>query len=161
MGLERIAEFLRKLLMIFAAVALLGVTLLATLNVVLRVFRVPVSGTYEIVSFLGAIVTAGALGYTQKHRNHIVVDILSEKYSPGLKRAVDRLSYAIMFLFFCVVSWQTMCYGRRLVLAGEVSETLKIPFQPFVYAVAIGFGVFALTILLDLVEMCRTEAGKQ
>jgi len=161
MGLERVADLLRKLLMILAAVSLLGVTLLATSNVVLRVFRVPVSGTYEIVSFLGAIVAAGALGYTQKHRHHIVVDILSVKYPPRIKRAVDRLSYAIMFFFFCAVSWQTMRYGRRLVLAGEVSETLKIPFQPFVYAVAIGFGVLALTILLDLVEMFRAEAGKR
>jgi len=161
MDLERIAESIRKLLMILAAGALLGVTLLATSNVVLRVFRVPVSGTYEIVSFLGAIVTAGALGYTQKRKYHIVVDILSDKYPPRLKWAVDCLSYTIMFFFFCVISWQTMRYGRRLVLAGEVSETLKIPFQPFVYAVAVGFGVLALTILLDLIEICRKEASKR
>lgn len=161
MGLERVAELLRKLLMIFASAALLGVTLLATLNVALRIFRVPVSGTYEIVSFLGAIVTAGALGYTQKRKCHIVVDILSDKYPPRLKRVVDQLSHVIMFFLFCIVSWQTMLYGRRLALAGEVSETLKIPFQPFVYVVAIGFGVLALTILLDLIEMCRTEAEKR
>jgi len=161
MDLERIAEVLRKLLMIFAAAALLGVTILATSNVALRVFRIPASGTYEIVSFLGAMVTAGALGYTQKRKSHIVVDILSVKYPPKIKWAVDCLSHAIMFFFFCIVSWHTMRYGRRLVLAGEVSETLKIPFHPFVYVVAIGFGVLALTILLDLIEKCRTEVSKR
>jgi len=152
MGLERLSELLRKFLMIAAGVSLLGLTLLATANVALRIFRVPVGGTYEVVSFLGAIVTAGALGYTQKRRHHIVVDILSDKYPPGIKRAVDRVSHVIMFLLFSVVSWQTAAYGRRLIRAGEVSETLKIPFHPFVFLVALGFAVLALTILLDFLE---------
>jgi TRAP-type C4-dicarboxylate transport system permease small subunit len=152
MGLERLSELLRKSFMVVAGVSLLGVTVLATANVVLRVFRVPVGGTYEVVSFLGAIVTAGALGYTQKRRHHIVVDILSQKYPPRLKLAVDRLSHVLMFFLFSIVSWQTAMYGRRLVRAGEVSETLKIPFHPFVYLVALGFALLALTILLDLLE---------
>ncbi len=55
----------------------------------------------------------------------------------------------VEFLLFSVVSWQTAAYGRRLIRAGEVSETLKIPFHPFVFLVALGFAVLALTILLD------------
>ena len=47
----------------------------------LRIFRMPYRGAYEIVSFLGAVVTAFALGYTQKRKSHIVVDILTETYS--------------------------------------------------------------------------------
>jgi TRAP-type C4-dicarboxylate transport system permease small subunit len=90
-----------------------------------------------------------------------VVDILSSKYPPALKRAVDRVSHVIMFFLFCIVSWQTMRYGRRLAAAGEVSETLKFPFHPFVYLVALGFGVLALTILLDLLESRWTEGGKR
>ena len=63
MGLERLSELLRKGMMIVGGVSLLAITLLATMNVALRIFQVPVSGSYEVVSFLGAIVTAGALGY--------------------------------------------------------------------------------------------------
>ncbi|MEK6778634.1 MAG: TRAP transporter small permease, partial [Candidatus Deferrimicrobiota bacterium] len=62
MDLERLSALLRKLMMILGGAALLALTLLATSNVALRIVRVPVSGTYEVVSFLGAIVTAGALG---------------------------------------------------------------------------------------------------
>ena len=137
MGLERVSELLRKLFMIVAGVSLLGVTLLATANVALRIFRVPVSGTYEVVSFLGAIVTAGALGYTQKRRHHIVVDILSEKYPPRLKRAVDRVSHVVMFFLFSIVSWQTMRYGRRLIRGGgglrdaeDPLPALRVPGRP-------------------------------
>ena len=37
--------------MIAGGVSLLALTLLATMNVALRIFQVPVSGTYEVVSF--------------------------------------------------------------------------------------------------------------
>jgi len=138
--------------MIAGGVSLLALTLLATMNVALRIFQVPVGGTYEIVSFLGAIVTAGALGYTQKRKDHIVVDILSEKFPAPVKRVLDRVNYVIIFVFFVIVSWQTFVYGKRLMRTGELSETLKFAYYPFVFLVSIGFAVLALTILLDLIE---------
>jgi len=157
MGLERLSDLLRRVLMIAGGVALLAFTLLATMNVALRIFRVPVSGAYEVVSFLGAVVTAGALGYTQKRKDHIVVDILSDKFPAPVKRVLDRVSYALILVFFSVVSWQTFVYGKRLLRTGELSETLKIAYYPFVFLVGIGFAVLALTVLLDLVETVWTR----
>ena len=147
--------------MIAGGVSLLTLTLLATMNVALRIFRVPVSGTYEVVSFLGAIVTAGALGYTQKRKDHIVVDILSEKFPAPVKRVLDRVSYALILAFFSVVSWQTFVYGKRLMRTGELSETLKIAYYPFVFLVGIGFAVLALTSFLDLIETVWTREEKR
>ena len=143
--------------MIAGGVSLLALTVLATMNVALRIFQVPVGGTYEVVSFLGAIVTAGALGYTQKRKDHIVVDILSEKFPAPVKRVLDRVSYALILAFFSIVSWQTFVYGKRLLRTGELSETLKIAYYPFVFLVSAGFAVLALTIFLDLVETVWTR----
>ena len=146
--------------MIAGGASLLALTLLATMNVALRIFQVPVGGTYEVVSFLGAMVTAGALGYTQKRKDHIVVDILSDKFPAPVKRVLDRVSYALILAFFAVVSWQTFVYGKRLLRTGELSETLKIAYYPFVFLVGIGFAVLALTILLDLIETAWTRGEK-
>lgn len=150
--MERFSALLRKFLMIAGGAALLALTLLATLNVALRVFQAPFSGAYEVVSFLGAIVTAGALGYTQKRKDHIVVDILSEKFPAPVRHVLDAVSYAVMFVLFSIVAWQTFVYGRRLWETGELSETLKIAFHPFVFLTALGFAALALTLLLDLFE---------
>ncbi|MBI5575362.1 MAG: TRAP transporter small permease [Deltaproteobacteria bacterium] len=150
--MERFAAELRKYLMVAGGVALIALTLLATLNVALRIFRAPVSGTYEIVSFLGAIVTAGALGYTQKRKDHIVVDILSEKFPAPVRRVLDAISFALMLVLFSIVSWQTFVLGKRLMQTGELSETLKVAYHPFVFLAALGFAVLALTLLLDLLE---------
>jgi TRAP-type C4-dicarboxylate transport system permease small subunit len=161
MGLERISELLRRVLMIAGGVSLLALTLLATMNVALRIFQVPVGGTYEVVSFLGAIVTAGALGYTQKRKDHIVVDILSEKFPVPVKRVLDRVSYALILVFFSIVSWQTFVFGKRLLRTGELSETLKIAYYPFVFLVSLGFAVLALTIFLDLIGTVWTREEKK
>ena len=161
MGLERFSELLRRLLMIASGVSLLALTLLATMNVALRIFHVPVGGTYEIVSFLGAIVTAGALVYTQKRKDHIVVDILSDKFPAKVKRVLDQVSYVLILVFFSIVSWQTYVYGKMLLMTGEMSETLKIAYHPFVFLVSAGFAVLALTILLDLIETVWTREEKK
>ncbi len=160
MGLERLAALLRKGLLVAAGAALVALTLLATANVGLRIFRAPVGGTYEIVSFLGAIVTAGALGYTQKRKDHIVVDIVSERFPAPVKRALDGISHAVTLVLFSIVSWQTFAWGRRLMESGELSETLQLPYYPFVFAVALGFAALALTLLLDLLETAWTGRGK-
>ncbi len=161
MGLERLAALLRKGLMVAAGAALVALTLLATANVALRIVRAPVSGTYEIVSFLGAIVTAGALGYTQKRRDHIVVDILSDRFPPRVKRVLDGASHAVTLVLFSIVSWRTFAWGRQLMETGELSETLKVAYYPFVFAVSLGFAALALTLLLDLLETVWTGAGKR
>ena len=161
MDLERLAALLRKGLMVAGGVALVALTLLATANVGLRIAHAPVSGTYEIVSFLGAIVTAGALGYTQKRKDHIVVDILSDRFPAPVKRALDSVSHALTVVLFSIVSWQTFAYGRRLMQTGELSETLKVAYYPFVFLVSLGFAVLALTLLLDLLETVWTGGAKR
>jgi TRAP-type C4-dicarboxylate transport system permease small subunit len=131
--------------------------LLATANVVLRIFHIPYRGTYEVVSFLGAISVAFALACTQRARGHIVVDILSARYSRRFRRLADALSAAISAAFFGIVAWQVALWGMRLAASGEVSETLKIAYHPFVFGVAAGFALLAFTCLLDVPRAFRKD----
>jgi TRAP-type C4-dicarboxylate transport system permease small subunit len=151
--LDRIDILLNKALMMAGGGALLSLMILATGNVVLRIFHVPFSGSYEIISFLGAIVTAAALGYTQRNRDHIVVDILSEKFPRGVKKIVDAVSYLIITVFFSVVSLQTFLWGIKIRESGELSETLKIVYHPFVFGVALGFAFLALSGTVDFLKV--------
>lgn len=148
--LNRINDLLNRLLLILSGTAILALMLLATGNVALRIFDAPFRGVYEIVSFLGAIGIAFALAATQRRRGHIVVDIFSSRYPIRLRRFVDAFSAAISAAFFGVVSRQIVIWGTRILSSGEVSETLKIIYHPFVYSVAAGFALLALTCLLDI-----------
>lgn len=159
--LDQIDLILSKGLMIVGGVALLLLMILATGNVAMRIFHVPFSGCYEIISFLGAIVTASALGYTQRNRDHIIVDILSEKFPPGVRKIVDAVSYLIVTVFFAIVSRQTLIWGLQIREAGELSETLKIIYHPFIFGVALGFAFLALSGAVDFFKVIvNSEDGE-
>ncbi len=146
--------------MIVGSVAVLSLMSLATVNVVLRFFfNAPYRGTYELVGFMGALVIAFALGYTQKRKDHIVVDILTAKFPKRINKILDRINYFVTTIFFAIVSWQVFVWGMKISKSGEVSETIKIIFHPFVYSVSLGFAVFSLTLILDFMKNFQGKEG--
>jgi TRAP-type C4-dicarboxylate transport system permease small subunit len=159
--LDKIDNLLGRILLALSGAAVLALMLLATGNVVLRIFHAPYRGTYEIVSFLGAIGVAFALASTQRKKGHIVVDILSSRYPRPVKRLVDVLSATISSVFFGIVAWQVWIWGARIMASGEVSETLKTVYHPFVFGVAAGFGLLTLTCLLDIPRALRKDEGEE
>src|SRR4030067_2048866 len=98
---------------------------------------------------MGAIVIAFALGHTQKRKDHIVVEILTEKFPKRVNRILDGINYFITTIFFAIVSWQVFVWGMKISKSGEVSETLKIMFHPFIFSVSVGFAIFSLTLIID------------
>jgi hypothetical protein len=55
--------------------------------------------------------------------------------------------------FFVIVAWQLIEKGSTLWKTGELTETLKIIYYPFIYAVAFGCAVLTLVCLGDLIKM--------
>jgi TRAP-type C4-dicarboxylate transport system permease small subunit len=158
-SLEKINNFLNKILMVLGGVAVLLLMSVATVNAFLRIPLIKSTwrGAYETVGFLGALVIAFALGYTQKRKDHIVVDILTEKFPKRVNRVLDGINYFITTIFFAIVSWQIFVWGMKIAKSGEVSETLKIVFHPFIYSVSFGFAVFSLTLIIDFIKNLRSK----
>ena len=157
--LDTLNDFLNKILMILGGIAVLALMLLATGNVVLRIFSMPYRGAYEIVSFLGAVVIAFALGFTQKKKDHIVVDILTDKFSRELQNVIDKIADLTIMIFFGIACWQIYVWGMKIYESHEVSVTLKIPFYPFVFAVSIGFALLSFTAFVDFLKKLFREEG--
>jgi len=157
--LEKINVFLNKILMVLGSVAVLLLMAIATTNAFLRIpfIKSTWRGAYETVGFLGAIVIAFALGYTQKRKDHIVVDILTEKFPKRINRVLDGVNYFITTIFFAIVSWQVFVWGMKISRSGEVSETLKIVFHPIIYSVSFGFAVFSLTLIIDFLKNFKSK----
>ncbi len=156
--LERLNTALNGVLMIIAGFAVLALMTMATANVVLRILHAPFRGAYEVVAFLGAVVIAFALGYTEKRKGNIIVDILTERFPKKVRDTLEGFNYAISGAFFVLVSWQVYECGMKIMESGELSETLKIVYHPFVFAVSLGFALLALTLFVDLISlMLRPE----
>lgn len=148
--MDQLIGYISRFFMVVGGIALLLVVLLATGNVTLRLFHVPYAGTYEIVSFLGALVTAGALGHTQRRRDHIMVDILTDRFPLLVRRILDAVSDGLAAVLFGIASWQVYRWAEKLKESGELSETLQLKFYPFVYGVAAGFALLTLVLFLQM-----------
>lgn len=150
--MDTIVSYISRFFMIVGGISLLLLVFLATSNVALRIFSLPFAGTYEIVSFLGALVTAGALAHTQRRRDHIMVDIITVRFPPLVKRLLELVSDALAALLFGIASWQVWKWGDQLRENGELSETLQLKYYPFVYGVSAGFALLTLVLLLQVLS---------
>ncbi|MFN2359422.1 MAG: TRAP transporter small permease subunit, partial [Desulfotignum sp.] len=74
---------------------LVGMILLTCANIFLRQIFVPIPGTFELMGYAGAVVTAFALGYTQFTNGHISVDVLVNMYPRPLKRLVTLINTGV------------------------------------------------------------------
>lgn len=152
MILSKITEVLNKTLTFLAGLILIVMVLLTCANIVFRMFWVPISGTYELMGFAGALLTAFALGYTQIKKGHISVDVLVNVFPQKMQWALSAINNGMCFIFFMLAGWQLAIKANTLRTTGEVTETLRIIYYPFTYAVALGCGVLALILLTDFLR---------
>jgi TRAP-type C4-dicarboxylate transport system permease small subunit len=150
--LERISHFLNQVFIWIAGCFLAAMILLTCTNIFLRIFWTPVIGTFELMGYFGAIVTAFALGYTQIKRGHIAVDILVLGFSKKIQKILTAVNYLICMFFFAIVAWQIAKYATTLMKTGEITETLRIIYYPFTYGVAFGCVILSLVFLVDFLK---------
>jgi TRAP-type C4-dicarboxylate transport system permease small subunit len=138
-----------------AAAAVAAMMLLTCLDVVLRIFRRPILGTYEMVGLLGAVFAAFSLAYTSLERGHIAVDFLVQKLAPKTQVAIDAVNALVCLVLFGLVTWQCTIYAMDLQASGEVSMTLQAPIHPFVYGIALGFAMLCIVLAMRLAACVR------
>lgn len=150
--LEKATRILNQILLWIAGSLMGAMILLTCANVLLRLIWIPVAGTFELMGYFGAVLTAFALGYTQIRRGHIAVDIVVLGFSKGAQRVLNSINSLICVAFFAVVAWQIAKYATTLLTTGEVTETLRIIYYPFTYCVALGCATLSLVFLTDFLK---------
>jgi TRAP-type C4-dicarboxylate transport system permease small subunit len=151
-GLIKVNELMNHVFALVAGISLVLMMVVAAINMIMRIFGNPLSA-HEMVAFLSALVVSFPLGYTQLKKSHIAVDILSSKFPAGVRKVLTGISLLLGMVFFCVASWQVASYANTLRLSGEVSETLRIPFFPFTYGVAIACGLMTFCLIMDFLVL--------
>lgn len=157
--LKRINEWLSNVFLWMGGIALVAMTSISCINMGLRMMGVPIAGIYDLVCYLGALVAAFPLAYTQIKKGHIAVDIVSLLLPVPIRRAAVGISYVMGMVFFGAAAWKIASLGNILRNAGEVSETLNMPFWPFTYAVAASCGLMVFCLLVDILGMFEAPSG--
>jgi TRAP-type C4-dicarboxylate transport system permease small subunit len=159
--LDRVSGFINKVLIWIAGCFLAAMIILTCSNIVLRLVWGPVRGTYELMGYFGAVMMAFALGYTQIRRGHIAVDILVGGFSKKTRKILNGVNCFICTIFFALVAWQIAKYATTLWKTGEVTETLRIIYYPFTYAVALGCAALSLVFLTEFLKSVLQKNGDE
>ncbi|WP_319409830.1 TRAP transporter small permease [uncultured Desulfosarcina sp.] len=144
----RLASFFNGI----ATAAVVGMMVLTCLDVLLRLLRYPIPGTYEIVGLLGAVFVSFSLARTSVDQGHIAVDFLVQRFPKRLQHAVEGINTGICALLFTVVCGQCVIYARDLKASGEVSMTLQMPIHPFVFGIAAGCAMLSIVLYASSVS---------
>lgn len=141
-----------RLMYWIAGIALVGIMFLTVADVFLRLFKMPIVGTYEIVSLLGAVVIGFAIPQTTLERGHVLMDFLTGRLSHGWERALHFFTRLLGGLTFLIIGWNLFKLGNDLLATGQVSLTLKVPEYPVAYGIAFCCLLECLVLLTDLIK---------
>ena len=135
--LERFANSSSRWLNWVAGAGLVTMLGLVVADIVgIKLFKWPIPGGIEMVAFLGVVVVAFAIAYTQVLRGHIQVEFFVMRLPKRVQAGIAAFTSLLGVALFAVLAWRSVDFGRVLQATGEVSMTQGIPFYPFVYAIA-------------------------
>jgi TRAP-type C4-dicarboxylate transport system permease small subunit len=152
-GILNAVRQLSRLLNLIAGASITFIMLLTVTDVILRFFRRPIVGTYELVAFTGALVIGFALPITSWVRGHIFVDFVVLKLPRKMQAVFNVATRCAGIVLFYLIARNLINVGMDLQKSGEVSPTLQLPFYYVAYAVAISCFVQCLVLLCDIVKV--------
>ncbi len=120
--------------------------MLTVTDVILRYFGCPFTGTFELMSFAGALVVGLALAQTSLDDAHVKVDVVEDLSSQKIKNALRLFNKFLGMGIFMLLAWAMFEKARDLHITGEVSLTLHVPYYPVAYALSFCSLVEALVI---------------
>lgn len=151
---DRFLRGLEKTSIAIAAVMLLAIMLIATLDVAMRYFfNSPLGWSYDLISlYLMAGMFFFAMSDTLHANGHIAVDLLHSHMTHRQRHAVEVPGYVMVFLTCCAVTWMAVnktleAYNGGDVIAGRFDWPTWISMS----FVAIGFLVLSLRCAFRLI----------
>lgn len=147
----RLTDYFNQALAVIAGIALISMMLLVVFNAIKRIFSDPISGTVEIVSWLGAITGVFALGYTQLNKGHVFIDMLLDRFPTSIHKLIHTFMNVVSIAFFLIAAWQIALYGIGLKNNGVVSQTIQFSFYPLVILCSLGFFGLVLAIMKETI----------
>ncbi len=145
----RLSQFLNGI----AGVTLVFMMLLTVMDVIMRIFGRPITGTYEMVGFSGAVVIGFALPFTSWIRGHVYMEFLIQRLSKQARDRLNLFTRLIGIILFALIAYNLMIVGIDFQKSGEVSPTLRFPFYPVVYGVGICFFIECLVLFCDILKI--------
>ncbi len=151
--LTTVADKITRILIAIGTAILALMMFLTALDVGLRyVFNRPLSGAFELVEYMMAILIPFCIVYCAHQKGHVAVELILDRFPKRIQKIADTITTFIAMIFAIVIAWQNILYIFEVKGSGLTSAVLLIPAYPFVAPIAIGMGAFALILVVHLSE---------
>jgi TRAP-type C4-dicarboxylate transport system permease small subunit len=144
-----------KSLYVMAGVVLAFMIVLTFFDVILRNLGHPITGSMELIQYGGSIVFGFSIPYGTLLGSQVIVDIITEKLSPGKKRTIDTVTRCVGILLFLFVAYNFFVYGIEVRHSGERTASFKVPYYPFAFALSLSFLLQSFTVFRDLIKTVK------
>jgi TRAP-type C4-dicarboxylate transport system permease small subunit len=144
-----------------ATVTLLLLAVLGAADVLSTwLLKSPVPSARELSSELLAVLIFFSFGQAQLKREHVGVDLLYARFSPGWQHVVTALALAMGLVIFAVLTWRLGAGAAASIEMQERAAALvSYPIYPFKVAVTVAAFVTTLEYLRQLLN--HVLAGRQ
>ncbi len=146
----RSVRMLVYVLEIIAALGIITMMLLTCAEVILRIFRISVTGVVDVVCVAAAVTAAAAIPYTTACKGHVAIEYFFQKLSRRGRIVVDTLVRICVVLLFGFLTVECVSYGMSLKANGQVTPTLQMPDFWVPYVLAASCAVVCLVTIYHL-----------
>lgn len=154
----KVAKVVVDIITVLAMFFLLFMFAVVISNVVMRyVFTSPINGAPEISQMM-LICLVSSTSCALLRGNQVWIDVLSQKFSRKATIVLDILTMLTSSAVFIFISVGTFTQMLSLLANGRQYTMLKLPFWPFYAVLAVALLIFAVAILIYMVDRLITYA---
>jgi TRAP-type C4-dicarboxylate transport system permease small subunit len=156
--LNKLNRYLVTILKNAAMWILAAMMFLTALDVCMRyLFNRPITGSFELVEFMMALLVPFSIVFCASEKSHVQVDIFVERFPEWLRSFLLFMANLFSFVLFVLITWQTIIYIVEEYGSKLTSAVLYIPVYPFIGTLALSFAILSMLLLAELINhLART-----
>lgn len=140
-----------------SCVSLVFIIAITMADIILRAIYKPIIGTYELVSFAGAVTIGLALPMTAWEKGHVFMEFIVEKLSVKTQALLSVVTRVLVTLLFFFIGIALYVVGTEMRTSGEIALSLKIPVYPIVYAISLVCFFLCIVYIFEIISIARKK----
>jgi len=152
----KVSTAMIRVLLVVGGIAMMVMMAIVVGNSLGRAFfKRPIFGTIEIAGLAGVVVVAVAVGFAERERRNVVVDIVANRFKPRSRALADAFTLFLSLGAVAFLLWAVFNDSLNSLTVREVTLTTGVSIAPFKFTWAIGLMILCLFLLQHMIEAIR------
>jgi TRAP-type C4-dicarboxylate transport system permease small subunit len=143
-----------------SGIALAVILVTTFVGVVMRYFfHAPILGSNEVIQLVSIALIMLAMPAASQREEHVRVDVFDEHIGPWGRFIGDLFSRAVGVYLMYLLGSRSWIKLEEAIEFNDLSNMLLIPYWPFYGLMALGCALFAIVMILQIVDIIRTGSS--